>query len=84
MFLTFIAPMPKGEHGCDVRLFDFTNSVQWVIDNEDSNFPTNLLASRKKRKIGPGGIQLDESDEEDYFNPPVNDIYRLRQQKKVK
>lgn len=84
MMLPEKPPMPKGEHGCDVRLFDFTNSVQWVIDNEDSNFPTNLLASRKKRKIGPGGIQLDESDEEDYFNPPVNDIYRLRQQKKVK
>lgn len=69
-----------------MRLFDFTNSVHWIMDNDDNSFTTNFNPNNrvKKRKFGPGGIQLDESDEEDYFSPPINDIYRSRQQKKVK
>ncbi|XP_065209066.1 protein suppressor of forked isoform X2 [Planococcus citri] len=78
-------PAPKGDHGYDARLFEFASSVHYV-DNEDSFNNTNANTNNrvKKRKFGPGGIQLDESDEEDYFSPPINDIYRLRQQKKVK
>lgn len=81
------APVPKGDHGCDVRLFEYTNSIHWVTDNDDGGNATNNCGvnnKTKKRKMGPGGIQLDESDDEEYFSPPVNDIYRIRQQKKVK
>jgi cleavage stimulation factor subunit 3 len=79
-----IAPLPRGDHGCDTRIFDSVNSVQWITENEDP-MTNNLSSSRKKRKMASGTIvQLDESDEEDFFSPPANDIYRLRQQKKVK
>lgn len=76
--------MPKGDHGCDLRLFDTSIAVQWVVDSEDPVPNNNFSSNRKKRKAAIGTIQIDESDEEDYFSPPVNDIYRLRQQKKVK
>lgn len=63
----------NGENGCDTRLFDLAKSVHWVVDMEDGG--------KKKRKATGG----DESDEEDPTGaPPANDIYRQRQQKRVK
>ncbi|KAL1140992.1 hypothetical protein AAG570_000918, partial [Ranatra chinensis] len=66
-------PVPQGDNGCDTRLFDLAKSVHWIIDNEDGG-----VGSVKRRKVG------DESDDEDHMAPPVNDIYRQRQQKRVK
>uniref|UniRef100_A0A1B6CGC0 Cleavage stimulation factor subunit 3 n=1 Tax=Clastoptera arizonana TaxID=38151 RepID=A0A1B6CGC0_9HEMI len=62
----------NGENGCDTRLFDLAKSVHWVVDMDDG--------SKKKRKVGG-----DDSDDEDATGaPPANDIYRQRQQKRVK
>lgn len=82
----FSAPAPKGDHGMDARLFDLPNSLHWTVENEDGNLTNHFGLNNKikKRKFNSGGIQLDDSDEEGSFSPPVNDIYRLRQQKKVK
>lgn len=80
------APVPKGDHGMDARLFELPNSLHWSVENEDGNLTNHFGLNNKvrKRKFNTGGIQLDDSDEEGSFSPPVNDIYRLRQQKKVK
>ncbi|CAH0394855.1 unnamed protein product [Bemisia tabaci] len=69
-------PVPKGDNGCDTRLFDFTSSIHWM-ENDDSVLNSGI---RRKRKAGGG----DESDEEENVAPPVYDIYRIRQQKRVK
>lgn len=64
-------PVPQGDNGCDTRLFDLAKSVHWIVDNDDSG-------AVKRRKLG------EDSDDEENIAPPVNDIYRLRQQKRVK
>uniref|UniRef100_A0A1B6J9Z5 Suppressor of forked domain-containing protein n=1 Tax=Homalodisca liturata TaxID=320908 RepID=A0A1B6J9Z5_9HEMI len=66
-------PALLGENGCDTKLFDLAKSVHWVVDVDNGG--------KKKRKIGGG----DESDDDDASGaPPINDIYRQRQQKRVK
>lgn len=47
------------------------------MENDDSVLNSGI---RRKRKAGGG----DESDEEENVAPPVYDIYRIRQQKRVK
>jgi hypothetical protein len=52
-----------------------------VEDGQDA------AAIRRKRKIGgiSVGLMGDESEEDDFSGaPPANDIYRARQQKRVK
>jgi hypothetical protein len=52
--------------------------VHWIVDDENQS--AGLIPS-KKRKKGIG----EDSDEEDFSGaPPVNDIYRQRQQKRVR
>lgn len=65
------APVPQGENGCDTRLFDLAKSVHWIVESEEGG-------STKRRKLG------DDSDDDENIAPPINDIYRLRQQKRVK
>ncbi|KAF2897562.1 hypothetical protein ILUMI_08611 [Ignelater luminosus] len=67
-------PMPA-ENGGDVRLFDLAKSVHWIVDDSHGGI------MRKRKRIG---LALDGSDDEDMALPPVNDIYRQRQQKRVK
>lgn len=77
--ILFTAPTPAGENGCDTKLFDLAKSVHWIVD--ESSY-TNDGGNLKRRRIVPGG---DDSDEEGIpTNAPVNDIYRLRQQKRFK
>ncbi|CAH1403956.1 unnamed protein product [Nezara viridula] len=64
-------PVPQGDNGCDTRLFDLAKSVHWIVDNDEGG-------TVKRRKLG------DDSDDEENMAPPINDIYRLRQQKRVK
>lgn len=66
-----LAPVPQGDNGCDTRLFDLAKSVHWIVDNDEGS-------ASKRRKLG------EDSDDEENMAPPVNDIYRLRQQKRVK
>uniref|UniRef100_A0A1B0FMU5 Suppressor of forked domain-containing protein n=1 Tax=Glossina morsitans morsitans TaxID=37546 RepID=A0A1B0FMU5_GLOMM len=71
-------PVPNGDHGYDVKLFDFAKSVHWIVD--DSVCSSETGSGSKRRRMLPGG---DDSDEETPTPaPPINDIYRLRQQKR--
>jgi len=76
--LPYIAPMPKAENGCDVKLFDTAVSVQWA--NEDA---AHGGSNKKKRRIGGLSGKGDDSDEDINLVPPPFDIYRSRQQKRV-
>lgn len=75
--MEFIAPLPTADNGCDTKLFDLAKSVHWIVD--ESNDGT--IVSSKRRRTRMGG---DDSEDEDVPLPPVNDIYRQRQQKRVK
>lgn len=67
---------PPSESGGDVRLFDLAKSVHWIV--EDGGVGGGV---RRRKRIG---MSMDGSDDEDLPMPPTNDIYRQRQQKRVK
>lgn len=67
-------PIPA-ESGGDVRLFDLAKSVHWIVEEGGG------IGLKKRKRLGLG---LDGSDDEDTPLPPMNDIYRQRQQKRVK
>lgn len=71
--LSFLVPAPT-ENG-DVHLFDIAKSVHWIIEENGG------LSVKRRKKIGLG---MDGSDDEDMHLPPMNDLYRQRQQKKVR
>ncbi|XP_014227135.1 protein suppressor of forked [Trichogramma pretiosum] len=71
------APAPVADNGCDTKLFDLAKSVHWIVDEVAEG---NSLPNKRKRLR----INGEESEEEDLPPPPANDIYRLRQQKRVK
>jgi len=87
------APIATGE-GVDPGQFDIAKSVHWVANpdkheddghnDRNKDFPQNPRGRRNfKRKLqGQGNNQ--DSEEEDAIAPPPNDIYRNRQQKRVK
>ncbi|XP_019874344.1 protein suppressor of forked [Aethina tumida] len=64
-------PLPS-EAG-DIRLFDLAKSVHWIVEEGGG--------IKRRKRIG---LSLDGSDDEDMPLPPTNDIYRQRQQKRVK
>ncbi|XP_039293116.1 protein suppressor of forked isoform X2 [Nilaparvata lugens] len=72
------APLPTTDNGCDTKLFDLAKSVHWVVDSEEGG--------KRKRRLngGVGGGGEDSDDDEMMGAPPANDIYRQRQQKRVK
>lgn len=67
-------PTPT-ENAGDVRLFDLAKSVHWIVEEGGG------IGLKRRKRIGLG---LDGSDDEDMNLPPTNDIYRQRQQKRVK
>jgi len=62
-------PVSTGTDPNSVQLFDLAKSVQWIAGED------------KKRK---SHSRLDDSDEDSNISAPSNDIYRMRQQKKIK
>ncbi|XP_063836626.1 protein suppressor of forked [Ostrinia nubilalis] len=69
-------PAPTQENGCDTKLFDLARSVHWIVDDDGI---TTVASKGRRRKAG------EDSDDDDLgVAPPVNDIYRQRQQKRVK
>ncbi|XP_065168687.1 protein suppressor of forked isoform X1 [Atheta coriaria] len=72
----FTAPPPSENGGGDVRLFDLAKSVHWIIDEA-----TAPGGNKRRKRLG---LAMEGSDDEDTPLPPTNDIYRLRQQKRVK
>ncbi|CAG5103469.1 Similar to su(f): Protein suppressor of forked (Drosophila melanogaster), partial [Cotesia congregata] len=71
------APLPIADNGCDTKLFDLAKSVHWIVD--ESNDGLGISTKRRRTRIG-----ADDSEDEDLPPPPANDIYRQRQQKRVK
>ncbi|KOB77021.1 Suppressor of forked [Operophtera brumata] len=68
--------LPDKQNGCDTKLFDLARSVHWIVDDEGI---TTVASKGRRRKAGD-----DSDDDELGVAPPVNDIYRARQQKRVK
>lgn len=78
-------PPPIADNGCDTKLFDLAKSVHWIVDenSEGSISLGNLYTNKRRRRLGAAGG--DDSEDDDMTGaPPVNDIYRARQQKRVK
>ncbi|KAF0313875.1 Protein suppressor of forked [Amphibalanus amphitrite] len=63
------APEPGATNGHSGSQFEMAKSVHWIVERD-------APGRAKKRN--------NDSDEEDAQAPPVNDIYRQRQQKRVK
>ncbi|PRD36893.1 UNVERIFIED_CONTAM: Cleavage stimulation factor subunit 3 [Trichonephila clavipes] len=97
-FLMTILPPPTSFQGPFVKVDDLVKIIkQWRLPENAPKMENgiskdmekyfehaiNAMSENKKRKIGVDG--MDESDEEDGgIAPPVKDVYRARQQKKVK
>merc|ERR1719508_440247 len=64
-------PASSGE-GHSTKLFDLAKSVHWIVDQE---------SGKKRKSMGRGD---DDSDDDSNISAPSNDIYRKRQQKKIK
>ncbi|XP_012271030.1 protein suppressor of forked isoform X2 [Orussus abietinus] len=60
-----------------IQLPDHAKSVHWIVD--ETNDGTSISSKRRRTRLGG-----DDSEEEDLPPPPANDIYRQRQQKRVK
>ncbi|CAG9576921.1 unnamed protein product [Danaus chrysippus] len=65
---------PTNENGCDTKLFELARSVHWIMDDD-----TTKNNTARRRKLGS-----DSDDDELGAPPPLNDVYRQRQQKRVK
>lgn len=89
-------PSPNGE-GTDHTQFDLAKSVHWVMNSEnDHNHQREFHHHHNHHRGGKRGFKRKnfhmhgnqdhrDSDEEDNSAaPPMNDIYRIRQQKRVK
>lgn len=86
-------PTPNGE-GTEPTQFDLAKSVHWVINSENDHphqrehhFHNHRGGKRGfKRKFAMHGNQdhRDSDEEDSSATPPINDIYRIRQQKRVK
>ncbi|XP_066998910.2 protein suppressor of forked isoform X2 [Anabrus simplex] len=78
-------PLPVADNGCDTKLFDLAKSVHWIVDEGQEgglSIPGSLTLKRRRR---PGLDRGDDSEDDELAGaPPVNDIYRARQQKRVK
>lgn len=87
-------PSPNGE-GTDPSQFDLAKSVHWVMNSENDhpnprehNFHNHRGGKRgfKRKGFGMHSNQdhHDSDDDDSSAAPPTNDIYRIRQQKRVK
>lgn len=78
-------PLPIADNGCDTKLFDLAKSVHWIVEEGQEGtltIPAGMNSIKRRRKLGERG---DDSEDEDLAGaPPANDIYRARQQKRVK
>lgn len=84
-----IAPSPTADNGCDTKLFDLAKSVHWIVEEGQEGTLTlpGSGGTKRRRKLGADrtGVGMDDSEDDELSGaPPVNDIYRQRQQKRVK
>jgi cleavage stimulation factor subunit 3 len=83
-------PSPTADNGCDTKLFDLAKSVHWIVDEGQEGTLTlsGSGGTKRRRKLGAGDrivVGMDDSEDDELSGaPPVNDIYRQRQQKRVK
>ena len=69
---TFQPASSSSGNGHSTKLFDLSKSVHWIVDQE---------MGKKRKSHGPGD---EDSDDDSNISAPSNDIYRKRQQKKIK
>jgi len=67
----YFSPSEQGE-GHSTKLFDLAKSVHWIVDE---------AGGKKRKSMGRGE---DSDDDDSSLSAPQNDIYRKRQQKKIK
>lgn len=84
-----IAPSPTADNGCDTKLFDLAKSVHWIVEEGQEGTLTlpGSGGTKRRRKLAADrtGVGMDDSEDDELSGaPPVNDIYRQRQQKRVK
>nr|CAD7392842.1 unnamed protein product [Timema cristinae] len=81
-------PLPSGDNDNDVKLFDLAKSIHWIVDDSQDgsiSVPPNLNTQKRRRRALNDRSMMDDSEDDDLAGaPPVNDIYRARQQKRVK
>ena len=65
------APEPGAANGHSASQFEVAKSVHWIVERDAPG-----RAPAKKRS--------NDSDDDDAQAPPANDLYRQRQQKRVK
>ena len=74
----------------DPKQFELARSVHWMKPQVGANSNSNSggKAEGRKRKAkgggGAGGKAAEDSEDEDTISAPVNDLYRKRQQKKMR
>ncbi|XP_063217787.1 protein suppressor of forked [Bacillus rossius redtenbacheri] len=77
--------LPTGENDNDIKLFDLAKSIHWIVDDSQDgslSISSGLNHKRRRRALNDRG---DDSEDDDMAGaPPINDIYRARQQKRVK
>lgn len=73
----FVAPLPVADNGCDTKLFDYAKSVHWIVD--ETNDATTIGGKRRRTRM-----RGEDSEDEDPQLPPDDDVFRQRQQKRVK
>ncbi len=92
------APQPTGE-GADPHQFDLAKSIHWVVnpkeepeehveqvksEHHNNHFSKGRRGFKRRFRGGHHGHGESENEEDSGFAPPQNDIYRNRQQKRVK
>ena len=70
MWFVWAAPEPGAPNGHSASQFEVAKSVHWIVERDAPGRPPRKRAN--------------DSDDEEAPAPPVNDIYRQRQQKRVK
>jgi cleavage stimulation factor subunit 3 len=82
----FTAPSPTADNGCDTKLFDLAKSVHWIVDEgQEGTLTLPGSGTKRRRKLGTDRLGIEDSEDDELSGaPPVNDIYRQRQQKRVK
>jgi cleavage stimulation factor subunit 3 len=87
------SPATANGEGADVSQFELAKSVHWIVNESDHN--QNNHQTHQNNHFGRGakgkgvkrkgaGMNQDSDDEDSSIQAPLNDIFRVRQQKRVK
>ena len=81
----------SSSNGHSSKLFDVARSVNWSQNKEgggnlagNKNTSSTNRSDKRKRRNNKGGDSDEETEDGKIKSAPVNDIYRKRQQKKMR